>query len=158
MLKSFDIVVLEGRWWRPEEAAVMWRSMSRFSHCVIAAQLNPKVVVNPNIGGVRYDYFTEYKGRRGVVCRYKKELDIPRLTYWLQHTVHNAKGYDYKAWLGFVTNCKEMEDKDHWFCSELAYWLYQANDLKLTKTDLSFPFPSLFFDHNDFANIYEGVF
>lgn len=155
-LKSFDILVLEGQWYRPEQLPVMWRSMTKYSHCVIASQLDPTMVIDPNIGGIRYRSLSAFKGRKAVVCRYKGELDVAKLGYWLQRTVCNARGYDYLAWLGFITCLKEFECQNAWFCSELAYWLFQSNNIKLTREDLTFMFPNFFVEHNDFVTVYEG--
>jgi hypothetical protein len=158
VLKPLDIVVVKGKWFVPYHWAIMWRSMSQYSHCFIVKD-EKGGVFDPLFGGILNRNVSDYKGREAAVCRNKFDLtphENTELLEWVKLKQKTCKGYDLRAWLGFATCIKAFEDEDRWFCSEVPYWMFQENGYRLTNKDLTFPFPNMFVDRPDFEIIFEG--
>ena len=108
--------------------------------------------MGPRTGGILNNNISDYKGRRLEVLRYKKPVDIDRLEQWIAKTTATAKGYDLEAIFGFLTGIP-IQDDNNWFCSELAYWLYQENGYLLTREDMVLMYPA----HLHFCNEFEKI-
>lgn len=154
-INPLDIGLLVGNCYNPIEQIVMWRSLSRFSHTWIFTNRH-MALIEATIGGVVTNQLGSYTGRKIAVLRYKHPFDEGLLLEWLMEKKMTAKGYDYYSWLGFATGLKQHQDPDAWFCSELAYWMFQENGYKLTNENLTFPYPGTLYDCREFNVVYEG--
>ena len=161
-LQPLDIVVVDGQWFNPAHWMIQWRSLDRGVHCFTIISSNGDGY-NPKFKGVQVENISQYKGRNITIVRYKHEFDSTKLLTWLSTQMTKSTRYDFfRQWLlGFVLGITSKfisNDPTAWTCSELSYWAFQDNDLRLTTIDEVLPLPRLFKYHNDFEVIFTGKY
>jgi len=145
-LKPLDVILISGRMDHPDEAAIMIWSGSIFTHSVVAKDSEGNIF-NPTIGGILNDHISSYDDRYRTVRRLKKYIppeNVKRILDWCYEKQATSKGYDYAAWLGFLTGVEAFEDEDRWYCSEVPYWMFQENGYRLTWRGKKLVYPSFF--------------
>lgn len=158
-LKPFDIITVDGLWYYPHHHLIEWRQLDSASHVAIIAE-STGICYSAELGGVKIlNIFDEYKGREVQIHRYCNDIPANKFYTWLG--ANSKAKYDFwgQWFLGFALGIgvqKIADDSNRFTCSELAYWLFQDNDCKLTSTNEVLPMPRLFRYHNDFELIYNG--
>ena len=149
-LKPLDIILLEGVKGNVPDEIIMHWSNSAFTHCVVVKNENGDIW-DANVGGILDRNISYYADRYKTVRRLNPDIncyyDIAwqnKIIDWINIKQKICQGYDYLAWLGFGTGIEYFEDEDRWYCSELPYWMFQDNGLKLTGEDLTFVYPNFF--------------
>ena len=150
--KPFDVGILEGDHINPMHRVIHERTSTWWTHCVTFKN-GQGDIWDPRSGGIHDGNIRDYHGRRLMVLRHKNTIDDIRLLNWMQKTVYISEGYDVAAIFGFLTGIKAFQDDNRWFCSELAYWLFQDNGYPLTREDMVFVYPSFFYYSNEFELI-----
>lgn len=158
----FDVAVIEGRDANPMHRIIYQRTCTWWTHCVMFTGEEDKIW-DPTIGGILDRRISHYAGRKVSVHRIKGlkdriffEADIIDAEAWLDKTISECAGYDYAALFGFLLGKKSFQYDNRWYCAELPYRFFQRiEQLKLTRVDLAFVYPSFFYESNDFYQIYE---
>ncbi len=161
-LQPLDIVLVHGLWYNPLHWAIRWRSLDKCVHCFTICNYENDGY-NPLFTNVQLDNLSKYTGREVTIVRHR-DLHIGKINTickWLELKYKKSKKYDFfKQWLlGFVFGIAVkslVNDENAWTCSELPYWMFQENGVKLTSVDEALPLPRLFKYHNDFDIIFEG--
>jgi hypothetical protein len=151
-MKLFDICILEGDKINPMHVIIHQRTSEWMTHCVVLQDEHGHTW-DARSGGIKNGFLREYSGRKVSVLRYKKEIDDKKLFDWITETQNNCLGYDYAALIGFLTGLQCFQDDRRYYCSELCYWLFQANGYPLTRLDRTFIYPADLYYNNEFEQV-----
>lgn len=154
--EPLDVVVVDGHLYNPLHLAIMWRGLDPGSHCLTVKDIDG-AVWSPEGTGILNKQLSDYSGRTISAHRYAGILDLDKLwkrAYALQDA---NQGYDFRAWLGFVTGLKSLaNDETRWTCAEFPYWLFHGNGYRLTPNDEAFIYPRFFRYSPCFKEVFRG--
>lgn len=154
--QAFDIIVVNGHLYNLLHLGIMWRGLDPGTHCLTVKNIDG-AVWSPEGKGLLNKRLSDYAGRDISVHRYKGSLNHERLWKWGYSTQKDSKGYDFIAWLGFVSGLKSLaNDEERWTCAEFPYWLFHDNGCRLTPNDESFVYPRFFRFNPLFEEVWRG--
>jgi hypothetical protein len=161
-MRLFDIGILEcteASKLNPVHALIHKYTHEWFTHCIVCKNEFGDIW-DATIGGIQdHNLFEHYRGRRVTILRLRQEgftIDNDKLLAWMATTKATSKGYDYAALIGFYSGL-EIQDEHRWFCSELCYWLFQANRYPLTRLERTWIYPADLYYNNEFRLVEEFV-
>ena len=154
--QSLDVIVVDGHLYNPLHLGIMWRGLDKGCHCLTVLN-EGGAVLSPEGKGVLDKHLADYRGRTISAHRCIGQTDAKRLLKLAHRIQLRSKGYDFLAWLGFMTGLKGLaNDEERWTCAELPYWLFHGNGHKLTPNDELFIYPRFFRFSPMFKEVYRG--
>lgn len=155
--QPLDVVVVDGQWYNPLHLGIMWRGLDPGSHCLTVKNIDG-ACWSPEAKGILNKHLRDYTGRTISAHRYiGGPVDRDRLWRWGYQTQDICKGYDFRAWLGFVTGLRSLaNDEERYTCAEWPYWMFHGNGHRLTPNDEAFIYPRFFRFNPLFEEVFRG--